>query len=201
MKNFARFATLLSFTLFGTLAVHAQGSNDWWKMSEKSSKSISKPVRSGPTPGEVALREEVKEVEPETTAEETRKLTKSDTLIPTDATVYVDEMGGFEHYVLAAMRKKSVPLIVVTDPKKADFIIIGESDTKRAGWAKMLFFGSRNSDEMAGITMFNRKTKVVVFADTSHRWSANRGKRSTAEKLAKYLGKKMKEDEKKLRQS
>ena len=65
----------------------------------------------------------------------------------------------------------------------------------------MLFFGSRNSDEMAGITMFNRKTKVVVFADTSHRWSANRGKRSTAEKLAKYLGKKMKEDEKKLRQS
>jgi hypothetical protein len=199
MKNFARFATVFSFTLFGVFAVNAQDSKDWTRMSDERPKTAPRRVKTGPTPGEVALREEVNEAE--TTAEETRKLTKSDTLIPTDATVYVDEMGGFEHYVLAAMRKKSVPLIVVTDPKKADFIIIGESDTKRAGWAKMLFFGSRNSDEMAGITMFNRKTKVVVFADTSHRGSANRGKRSTAEKLAKYLGKKMKEDEKKLRQS
>ena len=42
----------------------------------------------------------------------------------------------------------------------------------------------------------NVKTKVVVYADSSHRTSANRGERSTAEKLAKYLKKKVEDDEK-----
>ncbi len=198
MKTLASFATLLSLTLVGVLTVNAQDNKDWWKMSDERSKT-SKPRRTGPTPGEVALIDEVDEAEPETNAEETHKITKADTYIPRDSTVYVDEMDGFELYIMAAMRKKSVPLIVVIDPRRADFIIIGESDTKRAGWSKMLFFGIRRSDEMAGITMFNRKTKVVVFADTSHRWSASRGKRSTAEKLAKYLSKKIDQDQKRMR--
>jgi len=131
------------------------------------------------------------------TAAET-KITRADTLIPQNSTVFVDDMEGFEHYLMAAMRKKSVPLIVVADPMKADFIIFGNADSKRAGWAKMFFLGSGRSGEMASMTMVNRKTKVVVFSDSSYRYNANRGKRSTAEKLAKYLGKKIKEDQKKL---
>jgi len=47
------------------------------------------------------------------------------------------------------------------------------------------------------VELVDRRTKVVVFADSSHRYAANRGQRSTAEKLAKYLGKKIKQDEKK----
>jgi hypothetical protein len=127
------------------------------------------------------------------------KLTPADTLIPRDSTVFVDEMDGFEHYLMAAMRKKSVRLIVVADPMKADFIIFGNADSKRAGWAKMFFLGSGLSGEMAALTMVNRRTKVVVFSDSSYRYNANRGKRSTAEKLAKYLEKKIKQDEKKLK--
>jgi hypothetical protein len=100
--------------------------------------------------------------------------------------------------LMAAMRKKSVDLIVVADPMQADYIIFGNADTKRAGWAKMFFLGSGRSGEMASISMVDRRTKVVVFADSSHRYNANRGKRSTAEKLAKYLGKKINQDEKKL---
>lgn len=126
-------------------------------------------------------------------------MTRADTLIIRDSTVFVDEMDGFEHYLMAAMRKKSVGLIVVADPMQADYIIFGNSDSKRAGWAKMFFLGSGRSGEMASMTMVNRRTKVVMFADSSHRYNANRGKRSTAEKLAKYLGKKIKQDEKKLK--
>jgi hypothetical protein len=37
----------------------------------------------------------------------------------------------------------------------------------------------------------------VAFADASHRASANKGLRSSAEKLAKYLKKKIEDDEKK----
>jgi len=127
---------------------------------------------------------------------EESKLTPADTLIPANSTVFVDEMEGFEHYLMAAMRKKNVPLIVVADPMKADFIIFGNADSKRAGWAKMLFLGSGYSGEMASMTMVNRKTKVVVFSDSSYRYNAYRGKRSTAEKLAKYLAKKIKGDQK-----
>jgi hypothetical protein len=108
-------------------------------------------------------------------------------------------MDGFEHYLMAAMRKKSVGLIVVADPMQADYIIFGLADSKRAGWAKMFFLGDGRSGEMASISMVNRRTKVVMFADSSHRYSAYKGKRSTAEKLAKYLGKKIKQDEQKLK--
>jgi hypothetical protein len=43
----------------------------------------------------------------------------------------------------------------------------------------------------------NTKTGVVAYADSSHRDSAARGMRSSAEKLAKYLKKKIEDDAKK----
>jgi hypothetical protein len=43
------------------------------------------------------------------------------------------------------------------------------------------------------------KTGVVAYADASHRSSANKGLRSSAEKLAKYLKRKIEDDEMKLR--
>ena len=39
------------------------------------------------------------------------------------ATVYIEPMGGFETYLTAAIVKKHVPLVVVTDKSKADYII------------------------------------------------------------------------------
>ena len=177
---------------------HAQ--DDWWRMSDqrKDSSRTEAPKKNGPTLGQLALEDKSPTADSVSAAP---KPTTADTLIRRDATVYVDDMNGFEHYLMAAMRKKSVPLIVVADPMQADYIIFGVSDTKRAGWAKMFFLGTGKSGEMASISMVDRRTKVVVFADSSHRYAANRGQRSTAEKLAKYLGKKIKQDEKKLRAS
>jgi hypothetical protein len=191
---------LLPFCLLLALPLTTYAQNDeWWKMEADKKKPTSvKKTSDTPTPGEVALGSSAPDSD---ASAPDRTITKVDTLIPADSTVYVDEMpDGFEHYLMAAMRKKSVPLIFVADPRRADFIILGVSETKRAGWAKMLFLGSGQSGEMASITMVNRKTKVVVFSDSSHRYSAARGRRSTAEKLAKYLGKKIKDDQKKLSQ-
>lgn len=186
-------ALLPLFLLAVSVSVQAQ-EKDWWTMEADKKKSATVVrEKTGPTPGEIALKASSE------SAPAARPLTKADTLIPLNASVYVDEMpDGFEHYLMSAMRKKSVPLIVVADPNQADFIIMGVSETKRAGWAKMFFLGSGQSGEMASITMVNRRSKVVVFSDSSHRYSAARGKRSTAEKLAKYLGKKIKDDQKKL---
>lgn len=130
-------------------------------------------------------------------------------LIPRDSKVYIapfksenaeKPIEGFESYMAAALRKKNVPLIMVTDRSQADFEIAGTADKKGAGAAKKILLGDWRSTTSASITVTNLKTGVVAYADASHRGSANKGLRSSAEKLAKYLKKKIEDDEKKLRQ-
>ena len=127
-------------------------------------------------------------------------------LIPRNSRVYIapfksedteKPVEGFETYMAAALRKKNVPLIMVTDRSHADFEIIGTADKKGAGWAKKVFFGDWRSTTSASLSVINLKTGVVAYADASHRASANKGLRSSAEKLAKYLKKKIESDEKK----
>lgn len=119
----------------------------------------------------------------------------ADTRIPRNSRVYIAPMDGFEIYLAAALRKKGVPVTMVVDRDQADFEITGTHQTKDAGWAKTIFVSSQPSAS-ASMQVVNLKTGVVVYADSSHRTSANRGERSTAEKLAKYLKKKIEDDEK-----
>ena len=119
----------------------------------------------------------------------------ADTRIPRNSRVYIAPMDGFESYLAAALRKKEVPLTMVTDREQADFEITGTHEKKNAGWAKTIFVNASPSAS-ASMQVVNLKTKVVVYADSSHRTSASRGERSTAEKLAKYLKKKIEDDEK-----
>jgi hypothetical protein len=128
-------------------------------------------------------------------------------LIPRDSKLYIghfmaegDQDTGFGTYLAAAIRKKKVPVIMVTDPEQADFEISGSADKKGAGWAKKVFLGDWRSTTSASIQVVNSKTGVIAYADSSHKYSANRGLRSTAEKLAKYLKRKIEDDEKKMRQ-
>jgi hypothetical protein len=202
VNYFSRITLLVGLCLGLATVAFAQSEKDWWKMSDQRHDRRASPPTNpvGPTRGQLAIEDKLPASPNETTGTP-RKLTRADTLITRDSSVFVDEMGGFEHYLMAAMRKKSVGLIVVADPMQADYIIFGNFESKRAGWAKMFFLGSGMSGEMASMTMVNRRTKVVMFSDSSHRYNANRGKRSTAEKLAKYLGKKIKQDEERLKNS
>lgn len=125
----------------------------------------------------------------------------TDTSIPRNSKVYIVPADGFEHYLAAALRKKSVPLLIVTDRDVADFEISTTHDRQDASWARIYVWGLLHGSAQASIQVVNLKTKVVVFADSSTRLVALRGERSTAEKLAKYLKRRMEKDEKKLRQS
>jgi len=100
-------------------------------------------------------------------------------------------MDGFETYMAAALQKKEVPLVIVTERDQADFEIVGSAEKKSAGWAKVIFMGDIRGSATASMQIINLKTKVVVYADSSDRSSANRGHKSTAEKLAKYLKEKI----------
>jgi hypothetical protein len=126
-------------------------------------------------------------------------------LIPKNSKVYIDEAidedpnkpqsKGFKQYLEAAFHKKSVHLIVVADRSAADFEISDSASSKGAGWAKKIILGDFRKSTTASIDVTNLRTGVVAFADSSDRSSANRGLRSAAEKLAKYLKKKMDADE------
>jgi hypothetical protein len=109
-------------------------------------------------------------------------------VIPLHARVFITPIeNGFETYLAAALVKKDVPLTVVTIKEKADFEISGISDSEKAGWAKMAFFGSGQSKEQASIKVTNLKTGVVAFAYAVNKGSAARGKQSAAEACAKHL--------------
>ena len=104
---------------------------------------------------------------------------------------------GFETYMAAAIRKKGVPVIMVSNRSQADFEILGSADKKGAGFAKKWLLGDFRRSTSASLSVTNLHTGVVAYADASDRASANKGLRSSAEKLAKYLKRKIVDDEKK----
>ena len=96
-------------------------------------------------------------------------------------------MKGFETYLAAAIQKKKVPLVVVSVEGKAQFVITGDSDTKKAGWAKIIFMGNLHSDEEASVAMVNTKSGGVVFAYAVNKKNTLHGQQTSAEACAKHL--------------
>jgi hypothetical protein len=108
--------------------------------------------------------------------------------IRSGAKVFISPMeGGFENFIVAGFQKKQVPLVVVINRDKADYDISGISGTEKAGWAKMMFLGSQQSNEEASIKVTDLKTDSVVFAYSVHKTNSYRGKQSAGEACAKHL--------------
>jgi hypothetical protein len=108
--------------------------------------------------------------------------------LPSGARIYIAPMsGGFETYVAAGLEKKKVPVVLVTDRDKADYELSGVSNSDRAGWAKMLFLGSQQTNEAASIKIVNLKTSNIVFAYSVNKTNSARGKQSAGEAVAKHI--------------
>ena len=101
--------------------------------------------------------------------------------------------SGIDTYIAAALQKKNVPVIVVTDKEMADFVITVTSESQKAGWAKILLAGDLRSSEDVSIRMADVKSKTVAFAYSYHMGSSYHGKQSAAESCAKHLGQWLKE--------
>jgi hypothetical protein len=112
----------------------------------------------------------------------------SDQRIPSGARVFLAPMmNGFDIYVTAAIQKKKVPVVVVADRSKAEFEVTGIAETDKAGWAKMLFMGSQQTNESASVKMVNLKNGSVVFAYSVNKTNSVKGKQSAAEACAKHM--------------
>jgi hypothetical protein len=112
--------------------------------------------------------------------------------LPKGARIYVAPItGGFETYITAGLEKKKVPVVVVADRSKADYELSGVSDSDKAGWAKMLFLGSQNTNENASIKIVNLRTGNVAFAYSVHKTNSVRGRQSAGEAVAKHINEKI----------
>jgi hypothetical protein len=101
--------------------------------------------------------------------------------------VYIAPLNGYESFLVAAMMKKGTPVTVVNSRDKADYEITGVSETVQAGWAKMLFIGSQQSNEQASIVMTNLKSGVAVWGYNVNKTNSYKGKQSSSEACAKHL--------------
>jgi len=118
----------------------------------------------------------------------------SDEKLYSGARIYVAPMlNGFDNYIVAGLLQKKVPVVVVATREKAEYEITGVAETDKAGWAKMLFLGSQQTNETASIKMVNLKTGSVIFAYSVNKTNSVRGKQSAGEACAKHIKKKITE--------
>ena len=95
--------------------------------------------------------------------------------------------GGYDIYLAAAMHKKEVPIVLVADKAKADFELSGVTESEKAGWAQIVFWGNTNTDEQASVKLVNLKSGTVVWGYNVNKSSSARGKQSSSESCAKHL--------------
>jgi hypothetical protein len=111
-----------------------------------------------------------------------------DMRIPPGSRLYIAPIeGGYDIYLAAAMHKKEVPLIIVTDKSKADFELSGVTETEKAGWAKTIFLQTTATNEQASIKIVNLKSGTVAFGYNVNKSNSMRGKQSSSEACAKHL--------------
>jgi hypothetical protein len=124
--------------------------------------------------------------------QEGKSVDQSKKAIERSSRIYIAPIeGGFDTFLAAAIIKKQVPVVVVTDRAKADYEITGIANTERAGWAKMLFMGVDNSNDLASIKVVELKTSEVVYGYAVKKGNSYRGKQSAAEACAKHLKEKI----------
>ncbi len=106
--------------------------------------------------------------------------------IKTDAKVYLEPMAGFGTDLAAALIKKHVPLIVVDDKSKADYIIEGSNEDVKPGLVKAILINPSPA-EHALISVKKQGTGELVYAYSFNKFAAWHGPQSAAEACAKHL--------------
>jgi hypothetical protein len=184
-RQLPAFPVLIALILY--LAIYPLPARSSTSQESNSSQDQNKAADTGtPAPGDQA-KVPVSNIKSAPT-DEGQLATVNNAKIPSYAKVYVAPIpGGFENYIIAGLRNKKVPLTVVIDRAKADYEISGVSDSEKAGWAKMLFIGSQNSNEQASIKISDLKTGAVIFGYSVHKTNSVRGKQSAGEACAKHI--------------
>ena len=133
--------------------------------------------------------------------------------IPSGSTVYIEPMDGYETYLSAAILKKHVPVIVVTDKDKATYIIHstiihtqpsgaavvvndtttvgskGNNDAWNQGWESGRQRAAQRASlgsSSASIAVIDAHSSQIVFAHAAGKMGTDQIQ-NTAEDCAKHL--------------
>jgi hypothetical protein len=129
--------------------------------------------------------------------------------IPPNATVYIEPMDGYETYLAAAIAKKQVPLVLVADKSKADYLITSTVSHRTSAQPAVVINnsngdsggnsgfeeGMRRADARraargatsASISVIDAHSSQIVFAYAVGKAGSTNQVQSTAEACAKHL--------------
>jgi hypothetical protein len=86
------------------------------------------------------------------------------------AKVFLEPMDGFEQLLADSILHKKVPVVIVNERAKADFVMSGEAHVKNRGFITGMVLSSRGG---ANIAMKDARTGNLVFACNFHRVDSN----------------------------
>ena len=78
------------------------------------------------------------------------------TQLHSGSTVYIEPMNGYETYLAAAIAKKQVPMIVVADKDKADYIIKSTVSQRASTAPAVVVNNTTNVNSSGGNDAFNQ---------------------------------------------
>ncbi|HMO80407.1 MAG TPA: hypothetical protein PKD24_06415 [Pyrinomonadaceae bacterium] len=109
--------------------------------------------------------------------------------------VFIAEMGrGFENYLMAAIVKNKLPVVIVTEESEADYIIEGVSARGPHRFYDTIWGASRDR-EQGSVRLVRMSDKVVVWAGAAGDKSLwfgsfkNGGQAKVANRLARQMNK------------
>ena len=107
--------------------------------------------------------------------------------------VYIQPDQGFETYISAAFTKKHVPVVVVSDPDDATYVlqptpvdVKTESTGSKVVRCLFAYCAGIQGQQSVSVQLVDPKSKASVWAYTVRKGDAN-GYQSSAEAIAKHL--------------
>jgi hypothetical protein len=82
------------------------------------------------------------------------------------AKLFLEPMDGFERFLSDAIVKKKVPVVLVHERAKADFILSGEAHVKKRGFITGMVLSNRGGGK---VSIKDARTGNLVFAYSFHR--------------------------------
>jgi hypothetical protein len=109
------------------------------------------------------------------------------TVIPSGrATVYIEPLDGLDTCLRAALLAKHVPVNVVADREKADFVIAGTWHEGDPSWEKVLGYRG-HTDDSAAAELVEVSSSHVIYTYAVNKKSTWHGEQKVAEAFAKHL--------------
>jgi len=111
-------------------------------------------------------------------------------------TIYVEPSDGFDTSIIAALQKKHVPVEIVTDKDRADYVLKAtdvqiHKESGAGKIARCLFAYCAGIEDSGNVSvqLVDTRTKTIAWGYNVTKQRASKNRQSMAEAIAKHLNK------------